>query len=261
MPVSQRALPWMRGCGAYALRASYPLPFAAYTAEVGASVAPCNTAPRGSAIQHEIVARDAEQLDSGMQSDESPEFGELKARVRVVLRAYLQRCRSPGYAQGMHLIAAVLLCYVDDGTAFWCLVAAVTRLWPSDFLARALDPQALPVPPRENLPWASPSATISRTYRTVVCTYMPEADDPYARLTPPRVRSADAALSPTRTCAQSPGYVWLFGELQNGPAALLWRLSGELIDVVDAEEAENRALTSLCNAGLPDTRGRGGRTG
>ncbi|KAJ1641168.1 hypothetical protein T492DRAFT_1123918 [Pavlovales sp. CCMP2436] len=46
--------------------------------------------------------------------------------------------------------------------------------------------------------------------------------DPYACLTPPRARSADAALSPTGTCSQSPGYGWLFGELQNGPAALLW---------------------------------------
>jgi len=73
-------------------------------------------------------------------------------------------------------------------------------------------------------------------------------EDPYTCLTPPRARSADTALSPTGTCSQLTGYGWLFGELQNGPAALLWAAE---VRAFAAPPSPPGRLISLCNLHNP----------
>lgn len=124
----------MRGSGALELKGRSPAQFAEYLAEP----------------VHPAVAADVQQIDTDLNRLtldtvsqpsvrallESAGVDRVRDGVRMVLRAYVQRYRHPGYAQGLHLPAAVLLCFMDAESAFWCTCALVDRLFPRDFFAR-----------------------------------------------------------------------------------------------------------------------------
>lgn len=134
MAVSTRAQAWVRGCGALELRARSPLQLTDYHLEP----------------LHPLIAPDMEQVDKDLQRMTSETLHQesvrnlfartgvdtLRERVRSLISAYLKRHRQPGYAQGMHLVAALLLCYMDDDTAFWCFCAMITRIFPGDYFSR-----------------------------------------------------------------------------------------------------------------------------
>ena len=42
------------------------------------------------------------------------------------------------YLQGMNLLVAVSLFYLDEESAFWCLVAIVEKVLPSDYYTHGL---------------------------------------------------------------------------------------------------------------------------
>jgi hypothetical protein len=61
-----------------------------------------------------------------------------RERLRAVLLAYSRRNPVVGYVQGMGFLAAVLLLFLDDEAAFWCLSAMIERLLPDSFFSPSL---------------------------------------------------------------------------------------------------------------------------
>ena len=46
--------------------------------------------------------------------------------------------REVGYCQGLNRLAAIALLFLDEEDSFWCLVAIVQHLLPSDYYSKAL---------------------------------------------------------------------------------------------------------------------------
>jgi len=61
-----------------------------------------------------------------------------RGKLRSVLLAYARRNPAVGYVQGMGFLAAVLLLFLDEEAAFWCLCAIVERLLPESFFSPSL---------------------------------------------------------------------------------------------------------------------------
>jgi hypothetical protein len=61
-----------------------------------------------------------------------------RERLRAVLLAYARRNPAVGYVQGMGFLAAMLLLFLDEEAAFWCLSAIVERLLPDSFFSPSL---------------------------------------------------------------------------------------------------------------------------
>lgn len=85
---------------------------------------------------------DAAQIDADIDRsglDRVPEeLREDRAKaLRRILRCYACRSAVVGYCQGLNLIAAHLLRYMDEEDAFWTLAATLENVMPPDFYARS----------------------------------------------------------------------------------------------------------------------------
>lgn len=59
-------------------------------------------------------------------------------RLRRVLTAYSRHDKVVGYCQGLNRLAAVALLFMPEEDAFWCLVAIVQTIMPSDYYSHNL---------------------------------------------------------------------------------------------------------------------------
>ena len=59
-------------------------------------------------------------------------------KLRQVLVAFSWYDREVGYCQGLNRLAAIALLFLDEEDSFWCLVAMVQHLLPSDYYSKAL---------------------------------------------------------------------------------------------------------------------------
>lgn len=59
-------------------------------------------------------------------------------KLRNVLLAYSWHNPSIGYCQGMNRIAAIILLFLSEEEAFWCLVAIIDYIMPSDYYSKTM---------------------------------------------------------------------------------------------------------------------------
>lgn len=59
-------------------------------------------------------------------------------KLRNVLLAYSWHNPSIGYCQGMNRIAAIILLFLSEEEAFWCLVAIIDYIMPADYYSKTM---------------------------------------------------------------------------------------------------------------------------
>ncbi|XP_047145794.1 TBC1 domain family member 2B isoform X1 [Hydra vulgaris] len=59
-------------------------------------------------------------------------------KLRRILLAYSWHNPTVGYCQGLNRLGAIALLYLDEESAFWCLVAIVEHLMPNDYFSISL---------------------------------------------------------------------------------------------------------------------------
>ena len=58
--------------------------------------------------------------------------------LRNILRAFVQRCPTIGYCQGLNFVGARLLQVMHEEEAFWCICAIIEVILPIDYYSNLL---------------------------------------------------------------------------------------------------------------------------
>lgn len=61
---------------------------------------------------------------------------ECRCNIRNVLRAFCVRHQSIGHIQGINIIVAYLLCFLNEENAFWVLNYIIEKIIPKEFYSR-----------------------------------------------------------------------------------------------------------------------------